>query len=102
MEAGADQADLLQQRLAEAVEVFGADPGVISMQVFRGVESPTSFALAIEWHSREAHAQFRETPRRTQWRALIDDVAAQGPSGAHFVCTSALASRSDPTMPGPQ
>lgn len=46
--------------------------GCRSMRMTRGVESPSTFVLLIEWDSVEVHEQnFRAGPHFGDWRAAI-------------------------------
>ncbi len=64
--------------------VLGAQ-GCRSVRMTRGVESPNTFVLLIEWDSVEAHVEnFREQPVFEQWRALIGPHFANPPHVEHF------------------
>lgn len=69
---------------AEAVPQVAATPGFRSARMTRGVESPSSFVLLIEWDSVEAHEVFRASERFAAWRALIGPHFAAPPHVEHF------------------
>lgn len=60
--------------------------GFRSIRMSRGVESPSTFVMLIEWTSTRAHLQnFRgDEERFTAWRAAIGPHFAQEPHVEHF------------------
>ncbi|HEY2205664.1 MAG TPA: antibiotic biosynthesis monooxygenase family protein [Pseudonocardia sp.] len=68
----------------QAVPLVAATEGFRSARLTRGVESPSTFVLMIEWDSVEAHdVGFRESDRFPQWRALIGPFFAGDPRVHH-------------------
>lgn len=64
---------------------LAASPGFRSARMTRGVESPSTFVLLVEWESVEAHEHgFRATDRFTRWRAAIGPYFAEPPFVQHF------------------
>ncbi len=64
--------------------VLGAQ-GCRSVRMTRGVESPSTFVLLIEWESVQAHEEnFRRLPVFDQWRALIGPHFANPPHVEHY------------------
>lgn len=60
-------------------------PGCLSMRMVRGVESPQTFYLLIEWESVEAHeVGFRQSERFTAWRDAIGEFFVVPPTVEHF------------------
>lgn len=52
----------------------------------RGIESPSTFQLLVEWDSVEAHLElFRQTDRWVRWRELIGPHFDRPPLVEHFV-----------------
>jgi heme-degrading monooxygenase HmoA len=79
------QEDAFIQAYRTAREQVTVSPGLRSMRMTRGVESPSRFVLLIEWDSVEAHEQgFRETERFGAWRAAIGPYFAKPPVVEHF------------------
>jgi len=73
------------QAYREARKHVAVSPGLRSMRMTRGVESPNRFVLLIEWDSVEAHEQgFRETERFAAWREAIGPYFAEPPRVEHF------------------
>jgi heme-degrading monooxygenase HmoA len=69
-----------------ARQLVASSPGLRSMRMTQGVESPTRFVLLIEWDSIEAHEQgFRETDRFPKWREAIGPFFAGPPRVEHYV-----------------
>jgi heme-degrading monooxygenase HmoA len=61
-------------------------PGCRSMRMTRGVESPSSFVLLIEWDSLEAHTEgFRGSSLFTTWRGAIGPYFAGVPVVEHVI-----------------
>jgi heme-degrading monooxygenase HmoA len=61
-----------ERSLAEAREVVAKADGFRSIRVLRGVESPHTYLLLIEWDSLDAHMEgFRESELYNHWRALL-------------------------------
>ena len=68
----------------EARPLLAATEGFRSARMTRGVESPSTFVLLIEWESLAAHIKgFRESDRFGQWRALIGPHFAADPKVFH-------------------
>nr|WP_211228526.1 antibiotic biosynthesis monooxygenase [Glycomyces tenuis] len=79
------QEDAFIQAYRGAREHVAVSPGLRSMRMTRGVESPSRFVLLIEWDSVEAHEQgFRATERFGAWRAAIGPYFAKPPVVEHF------------------
>jgi heme-degrading monooxygenase HmoA len=56
----------------EGIRFVADTPGFGSARLTRGVESPSTFVLLVEWDSLEAHTKgFRESENFGRWRALI-------------------------------
>jgi heme-degrading monooxygenase HmoA len=74
-----------EQAMTKAREVISRSRGFRSLQVLRGVESPHTFLLLIEWDTIEDHMEgFRESDLFTEWRALIGPHFDGTPSVEHF------------------
>jgi heme-degrading monooxygenase HmoA len=64
--------------------ILGAE-GCRSARMTRGVESPSTFVLLVEWDSVQAHDEgFRQTERFAQWRGAIGPHFAQSPHVEHY------------------
>ncbi|HUB77095.1 MAG TPA: antibiotic biosynthesis monooxygenase [Solirubrobacteraceae bacterium] len=74
-----------EQALAEAREVIAGAPGYRGLRALRGVESPHSYLLLIEWDTLEDHmVGFRESELFGRWRALIGPHFDGAPSVDHY------------------
>jgi heme-degrading monooxygenase HmoA len=81
----AGQEDDFAAAYQKAVPVLKASPGLRSVRMTRGIESPTRFVLLVEWDSVEAHENgFRNTDRFGQWRAIIGPFFDGPPNVEHF------------------
>jgi heme-degrading monooxygenase HmoA len=70
----------------QALPLAAATPGFRNARLVRGVESPSTFVLLVEWDTLEAHTQgFRESDRYSQWRALIGPFFAGDPKVQHTI-----------------
>ena len=67
-----------------ARELVLVSPGLRSMRMTQGVETPSRFVLLIEWDSVQAHEEgFRETDRFPKWREAIGPFFAEPPFVEH-------------------
>jgi heme-degrading monooxygenase HmoA len=64
-------------------EVAGS-PGVRTMRLTRGVESPSRFVLMVEWDDIAAHEAFRASDGFGRWRAGIGPHFAAPPQVEHY------------------
>jgi heme-degrading monooxygenase HmoA len=69
---------------AHAKKVIEGAPGVRSVRMTHGVESPTRFVLLVEWHDIDAHEAFRASDAFGVWRGHIGPHFAQPPRVEHF------------------
>ena len=59
--------------------------GFLSATISRGIESPSTFILDVEWTSVEAHTEgFRGSERFAQWKALTHHFYDPFPVVEHF------------------
>lgn len=68
-------------------DVVGAlrqSPGLLSVRMTHGVESPTRFVLLVEWESLSDHQAFRDSDRYSTWRGGISRYFAGPPRVEHF------------------
>jgi heme-degrading monooxygenase HmoA len=66
------------------VGMLRQSPGLLSVRITRGVETPTRFVLLVEWESLQAHQAFRDSERFTIWRAAIGPHFATPPHVEHY------------------
>ncbi|MFN8204738.1 MAG: antibiotic biosynthesis monooxygenase [Solirubrobacteraceae bacterium] len=70
---------------AQARQVVAEADGFRSLRIARGIESPSTYLLLIEWDTVEAHMiGFRESDRFVRWRELIGPYFAAPPAVEHF------------------
>lgn len=67
------------------VSVLRESPGLLSIRMTRGVESPNRFVLLVEWESLAAHQAFRDSDRFATWRAGIGPHFANPPHVEHYL-----------------
>lgn len=78
------QEDEFVAAYGKARETLATTPGLQSVRMTRGVESPSRFVLLVEWDSVEAHEEnFRGSERFGQWRAAIGPFFAAPPRVEH-------------------
>ena len=58
-------------------------PGVLAVNMGRGVENPGKFMLLVQWQSLDAHAAYNKSPTCDQVRKLILPFS-KGGSMEHF------------------
>jgi heme-degrading monooxygenase HmoA len=68
---------------ATGLALLAAVPGVMSVNLGRGVENPAKFMLLVEWKSMDAHVAYNKTPTSGVIRALIRPFS-KGGSMEHF------------------
>lgn len=74
-----------QAAVAEAVPIFKAATGCLSMRLDRDIEVPDTYHLVIGWATLEHHTvDFRGSPGFQQWRGLVGGYFAQPPKVEHF------------------
>ena len=70
---------------AEARPIIAAMPGFISLRLERGIESPSTYLLLVEWQTVEHHqVGFRQSAEYEQWRALLHHFYEPFPVVEHF------------------
>jgi len=68
-----------------AIRLLAESPGYLSHQLQRSVETPTRYALLVEWRTLEDHTQgFRGSPAFAAWRAHLAPFLAAPPVVEHF------------------
>ena len=65
------------------IQLLASVPGVISVNVGRGVENPGKFMLLVEWESMDTHSAYNKAPVCGEVRALIGRFS-RGGSMEHF------------------
>jgi heme-degrading monooxygenase HmoA len=65
------------------IQMLASFPGVISVNLGRGVENPGKFMLLVEWESMEAHGAYHKSPLCGEFRVLIGPFS-KGGSMEHF------------------
>ena len=70
---------------AEARPIIASMPGFISLRLERGIESPSTYLLLVEWQTVEHHeVGFRQSPEYQQWRGLLHHFYDPFPVVEHF------------------
>jgi heme-degrading monooxygenase HmoA len=64
--------------------VIAQADGVGEVSLARGIESPSTYLLLVQWSSVEHHMAFRESPLFAEWRAVIGEFFAAPPEVEHF------------------
>lgn len=68
----------------EAVPLFRASPGCLSMRLERIIERQDTYHLVVGWETLEHHTvQFRGSEAFTAWRALVGPFFAVPPKVEH-------------------
>lgn len=74
-----------QAAVAEAVPVFKAAQGCLSMRLDRDIEVPDTYHLVIGWETLDNHiVDFRGSPGFQVWRGLVGSHFASTPKVEHF------------------
>jgi heme-degrading monooxygenase HmoA len=79
------QADDFEKAFALAAPLIRGSKGCRKAEMRRGIESPDSFILLVEWDTLEDHmVGFRESAAFTEWRALLGPHFASAPAVEHY------------------
>ncbi len=77
--------DDFEAAMQQARDIVAQAKGFRSIRVARGIESPSTYMLVLEWDTLEDHTVgFRESELFTQWRGLIGEYFAEPPAVEHF------------------
>jgi heme-degrading monooxygenase HmoA len=69
-----------------AAAISASVEGYISHEMVRCVETPGRYHYMIRWESIEAHeVNFRQSPKRAEFRALLSEFREEGGVAEHFV-----------------
>lgn len=96
-----------ERAFAEARLLIEASPGCRGVSLARGIESPASYLLLVEWDSVEAHEiGFRTSAAYDRWGALLHHFYEPFPVVEHFAPPPAGARRAgarpETSVDGPQ
>jgi heme-degrading monooxygenase HmoA len=79
------QEENFEQAMAQARGVISQAHGFRSLRFLRGIDSPHSYLLLIEWDTLEDHTEgFRGSELFVQWRALLDPYFNGAPQVEHY------------------
>jgi heme-degrading monooxygenase HmoA len=77
--------DEFEAAFARAKAIIAAAPGFVRLTLSRGIESPSSYLLLVEWETVEDHqVGFRGSPAYGEWRALLHEFYEPFPVVEHF------------------
>lgn len=81
-----DRIDEFERVFPKAAAITQSVKGYISHEMVRCVETRGRYHYLIRWESIEAHeVNFRQSPKRDEFRKLLGDLWAQPPMAEHFV-----------------
>lgn len=70
---------------AEAKSIIGGMRGFRRLTLSRGIESPGTYLLLVEWERLEDHTEgFRKSPQYQDWRRLLHHFYEPFPTVEHF------------------
>jgi len=88
--------DEFETAFAQARLVIAAAKGFVSATLSKGVESPSTFLLLVEWETLEDHTEgFRGSPAFDEWRGLIGHLFDGAPDVEHFAQVAAVTRPAD-------
>ena len=68
-----------------AIRLLAQSPGYLSHRLQRSIETPTRYALLVQWRTLEDHTEgFRGSPAFTEWRTMLAPFLAVAPVVEHF------------------
>lgn len=83
--------DEFEQAFAHAGLVIAGSAGFLGATLSRGVESPSTYLLLVEWATLEDHTEgFRNSPAFGEWRGLIGHLFDGAPDVEHFAQVAAV------------
>ena len=83
--------DEFEQAFAQAKLLLARSHGFRSATLSRGIESPSTYLLLVEWETLEDHTEgFRGSPAFGEWRALIGHLFDGAPDVEHFAQVAAV------------
>ena len=83
--------DEFEQAFEQAKLVLARSKGFLGATLSRGVESPSTYLLLVEWETLEDHTVgFRESPAFGEWRGLIGHLFDGAPDVEHFAQVAAV------------
>lgn len=66
------QESQFERAFGEAKRIIATMPGFISLELHRGIETPSRYLLLVRWHRLEDHTVgFRGSAEYQRWRALL-------------------------------
>ena len=76
---------------AEAKKLIAGASGFVSATLSRGIESPSTYLLLVQWQTLEDHTEgFRGSPAFGEWRRLIGHLFDGAPEVEHFTQVAAV------------
>lgn len=76
---------LFEEAFGQARNIVADVPGFLGMELQRGVEQPSRYALLARWRSVEDHTVgFRGSPAYQRWRELLHPFLDSVPEVAHY------------------
>lgn len=79
------QQEAFEAAFATARQLLEGAEGCASVQLVRGIETPTSYLLLVIWRRLEDHLEgFRNSPDFGAWRGLVGPFFASPPEVEHF------------------
>jgi len=85
MKVKPDQMEEFEKVFPHAAAISASCKGYISHEMQRCIETKGKYFYLIRWESVEAHeVNFRQTPKRQQFRDLIGKFWAEPPFAEHF------------------
>jgi len=75
--------------LGEALAVIASAEGCLGARIRRGIESPSTYLLEVEWTNVAAHTEgFRSSELFVRWRKLVSPFWSELPVVEHFSLTA--------------
>jgi heme-degrading monooxygenase HmoA len=79
-----------EQAFEQAKLLLARSHGFLDATLSRGIESPSTYLLLVEWQTLEDHTKgFRGSPAFGEWRGLIGHLFDGAPDVEHFAQVAA-------------
>lgn len=85
LQVRAGEESAFEEAMRRAAPVIAGSPGYLRHELRRCLETKGRYLLLVRWETLEAHTVgFRESPRFSEWRAIIGPFFAAPPSVEHY------------------
>lgn len=75
-----------ERAFSEARKIIESMPGFLNLKLSRGIETPNTYLLLVEWRTLDDHTVgFRGSAEYQRWKSLLHHFYEPFPTVTHFV-----------------